>query len=138
MTLHQIQAEALTTFDVASDGSHIRMHLREANGNPAALILPADCLNQLLMTLPSMVQTALSKRSGNDRTRLVHSIDECRLETAELDDHGVRQLVLTLGTGGGFKACYAALADTLASIARFILDQIPMQLAERSAPVLLS
>lgn len=138
MTVHHIQAAALTTFDVASDGSHVRMHMRDEEGQPASLILPAKCLNQLLMTLPAMVQSALRKRHGNDHTRLVHSIDECRLESGEADARGVQQLILTMSTGGGFTASYAAPPETLASIARYILEQIPEQCEQGPASGLLS
>lgn len=133
----QIQATSLTTFDVAADGSHVRMHMRDQQGQPASLILPATCLNQLLMTLPSMVQSALRKRHGNDSTRLVHSIDECTLESGDVDARGTQQLILTMITGGGFAASYSASPSTLASIARSILEQLPEQ-GTASVPRLLS
>lgn len=134
MNTHQIQAESLTTFDVASDGSHVRMHMRDQEGQPASLILPASCLNQLLMTLPTMVQTALRNRPGNTSTRLVHTIDECTLESGEVDARGSQQLILTMVTRGGFAASYASPAATLASIARSILNQIPESSEPAPAP----
>ncbi len=137
MAEHQINAAALTTFDVASDGSHVRMHIRDQEGQPASLILPAKCLNQLLMTLPTMVQTALRNRHGNDTTRLVHRIDECTLESGEVDARGVQQLILTM-ISGGFAASYASSPETLASIARSILNQIPGLVESETAPRLLS
>lgn len=132
MAEHQILAETLTTFDVASDGSHVRMHMRDREGQPASLILPTTCLNQLLMTLPTMVQSALRKRHGDESTRLVHSIDECTLESGGHDARGAQQLILTMITGGGFAASYSASSATLASIARCILNQVPED-AEMSA-----
>ncbi len=138
MTEHQIQAAALTTFDVASDGSHVRMHMRDQEGQPASLILPTTCLNQLLMTLPTMVQSALRKRHGDESTRLVHAIDECTLESGGVDARGIQQLILTMVTGGGFAASYSAAPATLASIARSILDQIPEHGEAESTARLLS
>jgi hypothetical protein len=55
---NQIEASALTTFQVDPDGAHVRLHVRDRSGSPASVVLPIDCLNQLMMTLPAMVQTA--------------------------------------------------------------------------------
>lgn len=137
MPAHQIEAVSLTTFDVASDGSHVRMNMRDEAGEPASLILPAACLNQLLMTLPTMVQSALRKKHGDESTRLVHTIDECTLERGQTDARGMQQLILTMITGGGFTASYVASPATLASIARSILAQVPAQ-GEETLPRFLS
>lgn len=54
MSYTQLMVSALTTFDVAD------------NGKPTTLVLPVDCLNQLLMTIPKIVHTAI-ERSHPDR-----------------------------------------------------------------------
>ncbi len=138
MTTRRIQAATLTTYDVASDGSHVRMHMLDQDGQAASLVLPTTCLNQLLMTLPAMVQAALRNGPGDGSRRLVHSIDECTLESGEADARGVEQLILTLTTSGGFSASYVAPVETLASVAHSILNQVPEHFEAGRTPRLLS
>jgi len=48
----QINAAELTTYDVDPEGQFVRLHLRDQHGAPGTLVLPTDCLTQLLMSLP--------------------------------------------------------------------------------------
>jgi hypothetical protein len=57
--MNEMTASALTTFEVALDGSSVRLNLLDQEGRPASVTLPAQCVNQLLMTIPRMVETAL-------------------------------------------------------------------------------
>jgi len=109
----QIDATALTTFDVAPNGDYARLHVRDHAGQPATLKLPTACLNQLLMTLPSMVQMALRKSHRDESLRLVHSLDHFSLELGQPDDTGRQQFILTLQTGNGFGVSFVVNRDIL-------------------------
>jgi hypothetical protein len=41
----EIDAAALTTFEVALNGSSVRLNVLDQAGEPASLILPAACVN---------------------------------------------------------------------------------------------
>jgi hypothetical protein len=54
-----IRAKHLTTFSVAPDGSNVAIGVADEDGQAAALMLPAECLRALIMTLPDMMRRAL-------------------------------------------------------------------------------
>ena len=121
----EIHAAALTTFDVDPDGRHVRINVRDTTGQLATLVLPAASANQLLMTLPLMVQTALRRTYGDESLRLVHSLDAFKLEAGELSAERGQQFILTLRTEDGFAVSFAASEDTLSGVARSIFHDIP-------------
>ena len=102
----EVDAVALTTFDVATDGSAARIGVRDASGRLASLTLPVDCLSALLMTLPQMVQTALQYRHDDSSLRLVYPLGAYRVETAGGSDH----FILTLATPDGFEVSFGLSA----------------------------
>ena len=121
----EIHATALTTFAVDPDGGHVRLNVRDQAGQPAALVLPAQCVNQLLMSLPRMLQTALRNSHGSDSFRLVYSLEYFRLEIGEHCAERGQQYILTLATDGGFSVSFAGSEDMFAGLARSIFDDIP-------------
>lgn len=122
---NEIQAAALTSFDVDPDGACVRIHVRDRAGLPATLVLPLPCANQLLMTLPRMVQTALCNSHGDDSLRLVHPLTCYTLEAGEWLAGRGQQYILTIGTEGGFTASFAGSEDYLSALARSIFHDIP-------------
>ena len=98
MAGHEIEAEALTTFEVTSDGSRVRVNVQALDGSAAALVLPTTCLQQLVMTLPDMAQRALRRQDNDESLRLVFPVGHWRLEQATSPGH----LMLTLLTTDGF------------------------------------
>jgi hypothetical protein len=120
----QIDAAGLTTFAVDADGSHVRLHLRNQQDAPAELVLPVQCLTQLLMTLPSMIREALQNQHGRDSLRVVYPLDNYRLELGVPDEGGLERFILTLGTDGGFCVSFAAPATALIDIARAIFGEV--------------
>lgn len=129
----QIHATALTTYDVDPNGQFVRIHVRDGAGEPASLVLPSDCANQLMMSLPTMVETALRNSHGDDSLRLVHSLEGFNIElSAERNADGEAQLILTLQTGGGFRVSFVGSGDVLEGLARSIFgDALPV--AEENA-----
>ncbi len=59
-----------------------RAGILHRQGRPAAVILPAQCLNQLLMTVPRMIETALRNSQGDKSLRYVHPMESFTLEVA--------------------------------------------------------
>ena len=121
---NEIDAAQLTTFEVALDGSQVRLNVCDRTGEPAALILPAACVNQLLMTLPRMVETALRNSHGDDSLRFVHPIESFSLELAEPKAGGEPQVILTIATGGGFKASFGASEEVMMRLGHSVIHDI--------------
>ena len=113
-----IEAVALTTFEVAQDGTQVRMNVENRNGDPAAVDLPLDALRQLVMTLPTMAQQALRRRTGDETSRLVFPIGQWRLESTGMQD----QLILTLSTPDGFSVSFALPADEASRMSGTLRD----------------
>jgi hypothetical protein len=99
----RIVGKALTNVDLASDGSCVRFNLTDANDRAAALELPLECINQMLMTLPHVINQALRSRHQDRSFRLVFPLGNWRLERIS----GDRRLILTLATDDGFEVSFA-------------------------------
>lgn len=112
-----IEGQGLTTFDVSPDGKSFRLSFTGTDGQPAAIRLPTECLNQLLMTLPSLVSQALRARYKDSSLRVVFPAAEWRLESS--DDS---RLILTIGTGGGFEASFIFERNHLRDIGETVKD----------------
>lgn len=131
-----IHAEALTTFDIAPDGSSVKLNVRDDQGAAAALELPTLCLNQLLMTLPRMIQGALRKSRKDDSLRLVHSMERFGLELGEPDANGEQRFILTLQTGNGFEVSFALTHVQLGAVVQSIVDDALIPSSEQRPAVL--
>src|SRR5262249_4951875 len=99
---NEIKIATLTTFEVAPDGTTLRMGVINSDGNPASVVIPSTCLNRLLMTLPDMMHRSLQARFRDDSLRVVFPADTWRLERSTLGG----QFILTLATSGGFEASF--------------------------------
>jgi hypothetical protein len=120
----QINAVELMTYDVDPDGQFVRLHVRDREGELATLVLPTECLTQLLMSLPGMVQKALQNRHGDDSLRLAHPLESFTVELGETSPSGTRQYILTLSTAGGFAVSFSGSSSDLASLGGAISNDV--------------
>ena len=97
----RIVAESLTTFEIAPDGSSFSLHVRDADGRPGALVLPADCLRQLVMTMPRIAAQALRAQYRDDTLRLAYPLKGWKLEAST--GGGV---ILTMTADDGFDVSF--------------------------------
>jgi molybdate transport system substrate-binding protein len=67
MDMNVIRGRHLTGFGVAPDGESIAIHLMDEESRPATLLLPAECLSALIMTLPEILRRSLHLRFHDDR-----------------------------------------------------------------------
>ncbi|WP_376093989.1 hypothetical protein ACE7GA_00245 [Roseomonas sp. CCTCC AB2023176] len=108
-----IRGEALLDCGVAPDGSLVRLGLRDEAGVPTHLTLPADCLAQLLMTLPRLASEALRRRHRDASLRVVYPLGGWRVEATP---DGARR-ILTLSTEDGFAGSFVVPFGWLGEIA---------------------
>src|ERR1700736_1709975 len=104
----EIEAETLTTFELAPDGSRVRLNGAAADGCPVSLSLPSECLNQLAMTLPRMASEALQRQYNDNALRMVYPACTWRIEPGA---GGGDSFILTLGTPDGFEVSFAIGRD---------------------------
>jgi hypothetical protein len=130
MQRNESSAVSLTTYDVAPDGSHARLHMLDSAGEPVTLVLPESCLNQLLMSVPTMIKTALRRSHPDNSMRLAHPLEAFELEYGEFGDNGESRFILSLHTIGGFEVSFSVHPNNLAHLANSILKESPQHLLQ--------
>jgi hypothetical protein len=98
-----IEGQQLTAWAVLPGGTRIQMDFTSNDGTTHRIVVPFDALTGLLMTLPSMLQTALDTRFADGSLRFVQRLGRWVLEQAESD----LGLILKLGTPDGFEVAFA-------------------------------
>jgi hypothetical protein len=109
-----INGTSLITCQIAADGSAIRLVFEAADGQPASLTLPIQCIQQLLMTLPHAASKAMRVKHRDGTLRLVFPLGNWKLEQAA----GTSELILTLNTPDGFEVAFSVGYDAIAQISR--------------------
>src|SRR5262249_28532370 len=115
----EIKVATLTTFEVAPDGTTLRMGVVDSDGNPAFVVIPSTCLDRLLMTLPDMLHRSLQARFHDDSLRVVFPAEKWRLERTAFAD----RFILTLATSGGFEASFGFDDLGLSDLADALVDR---------------
>ena len=69
-----IRGSQLTSYAVAPDGESFSINVTDVGGRPASLVLPSDCLNELMMTLPEIVRRSLQARFRDQAMRVVYPV----------------------------------------------------------------
>jgi hypothetical protein len=118
-----IRGKRLTTFDVAPDGQTVSINVADDDATPGSLVLAAECLKGLIMTLPEMMRQALWKKHRDSSLRLVYPVSDWEVEESEVPG----TLILTLRTPDGFHMSFGVSPDALKRIADTSADseQLP-------------
>jgi hypothetical protein len=116
-----ISGTSLITCQIAPDGSLVRLVFKAADGQPASLTLPIQCIQQLLMTLPHAASKAIRARHRDDTLRLVFPLGDWKLEQAA----GASELILTLNTPDGFEVAFSVGQDVIAQMSRAARSNTP-------------
>jgi hypothetical protein len=113
MDTNVIRGQRLTGFGVAPDGESIAIHLMDEESRPATLLLPAECLNALIMTLPEILRRTLHLRFHDESMRLVYPVGQWEVAGSSVQG-GV---IVTLGTPDGFQVSFSLGALDLLKMA---------------------
>jgi hypothetical protein len=108
----EIVGKILTVLEVAPDGGEFRLNLIDRDGRPAAVTLPSDCLNELLLMLPRVVAQALRARYRDDTLRIAYTLERWRIERAEEG-----RLILTIETEQGLEMSFLVAPSDLERMA---------------------
>jgi hypothetical protein len=115
-----IHAKRLTTFSVAEDGASVAFGVADEEGQAGALVLPAECLRALMMTLPDMMRRALRLQHGDPSFRLVYAVTEWEIERSTHQG----TLILTLRTRDGFHVSFGMSATDLREMGEVVSDRV--------------
>src|SRR5262245_31827293 len=101
--MNVIRGKQLTTFDVAPDGESFSLHVTDEQSLPATLVLPSECLNALLMTLPEVQKRSLRARFRDNTMRVVYPVGSWDVERSAI----AGSVVVTLRTQDGFAVSFS-------------------------------
>jgi hypothetical protein len=113
MDMNVIRGQCLTGFGVAPDGESIAIHLMDEDSRPATLLLPAECLNALIMTLPEILRRSLHLRFHDAPMRLVYPVGHWEVAGSSVQG-GV---IVTMATPDGFQVSFSRAALDLLKMA---------------------
>jgi hypothetical protein len=102
MIMKDFVVQKLITFNIAADGTRIRMNFISGDGDQACLSLPTECLAELIMTLPRMMSQALRARHQDQSLRLVYPADNITIEQSS----DPKTMIVTLATPDGFEVSF--------------------------------
>jgi hypothetical protein len=99
----EIDSQALTKCEVASDGEAISLGFVDTTGNPAIIRLSIDQAGALLMTLPGLIDKAMQTRFADQSLRYAYRLASWVLEQST----DPTQNMITLRTLDGFSVCFS-------------------------------
>jgi hypothetical protein len=99
----KIDTQALTTCEVATDGSAISLGFVDSTGNPATIRLSLNQVGALAMTLPGLIDRALQARFGDQSLRYAYPLASWLVEQSS----DPTQTMVTLRTVDGFSVCFS-------------------------------
>src|SRR6516165_1849823 len=111
-----LRASRLTSYSVAADGTGVAIGVADVEGREGTLILPTECLNALIMTMPDMMRRALQLQHGDPSFRLVYPAASWEIERSTQPG----TFILTLRTPGNFHVSFALSAMDLSEIAEVV------------------
>jgi hypothetical protein len=99
----EIETQALTTCEVATDGGAISLGFVDSTGNPATIRLSINQVGALAMTLPGLIDKALQTRFGDQSLRYAYPLASWAIEQSTDPTQGM----VTLRTTDGFSVCFS-------------------------------
>jgi hypothetical protein len=99
----RIDVQALTECEMATDGRSVTLHVVDAAGSRVELNLQVAQLGMLAMTLPNLIEAAISRQYGDSSCRFTYPLESWMIEQA-IDPSLV---ILTLRTADGFGVSFS-------------------------------
>ena len=121
---------SLTTCQVSPDGRHVRLHFAKTGAGMTTLRLTSACVEQLLMTLPRLLSTALKIQHRDSSLRAVFPLQGWRLDAAA----GSGNLILTMTTTAGLEVAFSLSATAVAQISSAARQRSSIASAEATRP----
>ena len=109
---------SLTTYEVASDGSAVRLHFVDPEGIARSLQVPFAGLQQLTLTMPKIMEEALRASYRDPTLRLVHAVTSWVIERAS----DGRNWLLSFSTPDHFSISFALTDGDLNGLSSLLND----------------
>jgi hypothetical protein len=109
-----IFAKELVTYKIAKDGTRFRLSFICTNGESGSISFPMECLQGLIMTLPSMMKQALHARYRDASLRLVYPAQHVCIEWTR----DPNQFIVSFTTLDGFAVSFSLTEEQIAVLAQ--------------------
>jgi hypothetical protein len=115
----EIETQALTSCEVASDGNIISLGFVDAEGQPATIRLSLNQVGALAMTLPGLIDKALQVRFRDESLRYAYPLESWVIEQSTDPRHGM----MTLTTSDGFSVCFSIPREQQSELGEALVSQ---------------
>ena len=124
----EIDTQALTTCEVASDGGAVSLGFVDTNGRPATIRLSLNQVGALAMTLPGLIDKALQTRYGDQSLRYAYPLASWSVEQSSDPKQGM----VTLRTVDGFSVCFSIPRQQQSELGEALVAQPASQVTLRA------
>ena len=124
----EIETQALTSCEVASDGNIISLGFVDAEGQPATIRLSLNQVGALAMTLPGLIDKALQVRFRDESLRYAYPLESWVIEQSTDPRHGM----MTLTTSDGFSVCFSIPREQQSELGEALVALPPPKVTMRA------
>lgn len=115
----EIEAQALTTCEVAADGGAVSLGFVDSNGQPSTIRMSLNQVGALAMTLPGLIDKALQTRFGDQSLRYAYPLASWAVEQSTDPSQGM----MTLRTVDGFSVCFTIPRERQSELGEALVAQ---------------
>jgi hypothetical protein len=113
----EIEIQRLIKFETATDGTAVKLIVRDVSNHTVGIILTIETLSALLMTLPMMASSAVKRAHNDPNMRITYPLREFEIE------RGPDNLrILTIGTPDGFAVSFSLTEELSQELGRAHLE----------------
>jgi hypothetical protein len=113
----EIEVQELINFETATDGTAVKIFVRDVANRKIGIILTIETLSALLMTLPSMALGAVKRAHNDPSMRITYPVREFEIELGPDDLR-----ILTIGTPDGFTVSFSLTEELSHELGRAHLE----------------
>jgi len=120
----QIDAQSLTTCEVAPDGAAISLGLVDSDGQRRTIRFSLNQVGALAMTLPALLDKALHARFGDHSLRYAYPLESWVIEQSS----DPTKRMVTLRTVDGFSVCFTFAPEQQSSLGEALVAEYAQKL----------
>jgi hypothetical protein len=115
VTTSDLVGQALTTFEVSSDGEYFKLNFLCQDGRHGSVSLPTECLKELVMTLPRLMTQALQAKHRDESLCVVYPVERTKI----LKSADSTAIVVTMVTHDQFEVSFAFTTEQFRGLGAF-------------------
>ena len=122
----EIDAQLLTTCEIAPDGAGISLGLVDTEGRPRTIRFSLNQVGALAMTLPALLDKALHAKYGDNSLRYAYPLESWVIEQSS----DPRLRMVTLRTVDGFSVCFTFAPEQQSRLGEALVAEYQQKFAQ--------